>query len=314
MSSAAVAVRESSDTRVVPLDEARTIAVLQNSLYPGASEASIRMVLDYCTAAGLDPLLKPVHIVPLWDAKARQMRDVIMPGVNLYRINAARTGECAGISEPEFGPMVSAKLGGEMIEYPEWAKVTVKRVLPSGIVAEFVAKELWIENYAQKGGPEKSPAPNAMWRRRVFGQLGKCAQAQALRMAFPEHNSAPTAEEMEGKPLDPSLEQSPTIDMDDRPQELVMAARAAADNGTEAYREWWQSITRQQRTQLQGDHAAFRVRAQAADAKRAAEAAAQQQTAPPADEPPPVDPPQDEFLAGFQAEEERQAAQDKTKK
>lgn len=175
---------------------------LKSSLYPGASDASVDMVLAYCQAAGLDPMQKPVHIVPMWDSKARETRDVVMPGIGLYRTNAARTGQFAGMSEPEFGPMVTEKLGSREVTFPEWCKVTAYRQLPSGHVAEFTAVEYWIENYAIKGGKEQDQAPNAMWTKRVRGQLAKCAQAQALRMAFPEATGAgPTAEEMEGKPI-----------------------------------------------------------------------------------------------------------------
>ena len=38
-----------------------------------------------------------------------------------------------------------------------------------------------------------------MWRKRPRGQLEKCAEAQALRKAFPERAGGPTAEEMAGK-------------------------------------------------------------------------------------------------------------------
>lgn len=182
------------------LSEQELIEVLATSLYPGASVGSIKMVLGYCKAAGLDPMQKPVHIVPMWDSKAGTMRDVVMPGIGLYRTQAARSG-CVGVSEPEFGPDVTETIGGQAITYPAWCRVTVKRRLPSGDVADFTAKEFWKENYAVKGGKEKSIAPNAMWTKRPYGQIAKCAEAQALRKAFPEIGSEPTADEMAGKSL-----------------------------------------------------------------------------------------------------------------
>ncbi|SDX14762.1 phage recombination protein Bet [Variovorax sp. YR634] len=194
------------------LTEGELIEVLQSSLYPGASIPSIKMVIGYCKAAGLDPMKKPVHIVPMWDSKAGQMRDVVMPGVGLYRTDAARTGNFAGQSEPEFGPMVTEKLGGVEVTYPEWAKVVVKKSMAGGFIAEFTAIEYWIENYAVKGGKEKSVAPNSMWMKRPRGQIAKCAAAQALRLAFPEGGAQPTAEEMEGKSINDF--QGTTIDAD----------------------------------------------------------------------------------------------------
>lgn len=184
----------------VALSEEDVIDILSASLYPGANPHSVKLVLGYCKAAGLDPMQKPVHIVPMWDSKLGQMRDVVMPGIGLYRTQAARNG-CAGVSEPEFGPDTDATIGGVDITFPAWCRVTVKRRLATGEMVEFTAKEFWRENYATKGGKEKSIAPNAMWAKRPYGQLAKCAEAQALRKAFPEIGSEPTADEMEGKVL-----------------------------------------------------------------------------------------------------------------
>jgi len=186
--------------QLTALTEAELIKTLQSSLYPGASPESIKMVISYCTAANLDPMQKPVHIVPMWDSKAQATRDVVMPGVGLYRTQAARSG-CAGISEPEFGEDVTENIGGVSITYPKWCRVTVRRRIATGEIVDFTARELWTENYAVKGGKEKSIAPNAMWAKRPYGQIAKCAEAQALRKAFPEVGSAPTADEMEGKTI-----------------------------------------------------------------------------------------------------------------
>lgn len=223
-------------TELATISEPELLKVLQSSLYPGAQIDSIKMVLGYCKAAGLDPMQKPVHIVPMWDSKLGGMRDVVMPGVNLYRTQAMRSGECAGVSEAEFGDDVTESLGGQQITYPLWCRVTVKRRLPTGEIADFTAREFWKENYAIKGGKEKSIAPNAMWSKRPYGQVAKCAEAQALRKAFPEIGSASTAEEMEGK----------TIRPDDTPvvvEELIdvqpfIAGALAAKTDEEAAAYW----------------------------------------------------------------------------
>lgn len=194
----------------ISLSEPELMKVLQSSLYPGAASESVKMVLGYCKATGLDPMQKPVHIVPMWDAKAGCMRDVVMPGIGLYRTQAARSG-CAGVTEPEFGPDTADTIGGQQITFPAWCRVTVKRRLATGEVVEFTAKEFWRENYAIKGGKEKSIAPNAMWTKRPYGQIAKCAEAQALRKAFPEIGSEPTADEMMGKALNEFAEDARQI-------------------------------------------------------------------------------------------------------
>lgn len=195
-------------TTALAMSEVELIEVLRNSLYPGAEDGSIKMVIGYCKASGLDAMQKPVHIVPIWDSKAKKMRDVVMPGIGLYRTQAARGGQYAGVTEPEFGADTQETLGGVVVTYPLWCKVTVKRALPNGQVVEFAAVERWKENYATAG--RDTEAPNAMWKKRPYGQLAKCAEAQALRKAFPEFGAAPTAEEMEGKGFEEARDITPS--------------------------------------------------------------------------------------------------------
>lgn len=264
------AVAKTETTALAAMSETDLLRVLQSSLYPGAAPESIKMVLGYCKAAGLDPMQKPVHIVPMWDAKAGSMRDVVMPGVNLYRTQAARSGECAGVTEPEFGPDVTEAIGGQTITYPQWCRVTVSRRLPTGEIVAFTAREFWRENYAVKGGKEKSIAPNAMWTKRPYGQIAKCAEAQALRKAFPEIASQPTADEMEGKQLHP--DDAPAPQRAEVPAELRKAAEDAADKGLAVYSDWWQAVGKDSRKLLADDHESLKERARKADQTRTVEA------------------------------------------
>ena len=183
--------------------EKELLKVVADTLYPGAKISSVEMVLSYCKATKIDPMLKPVHIVPMSVKNAETgqyaFRDTVMPSIGFYRICAERSGKYAGISEPEFGPDVKETLSGVTVTYPKWCKITVYKII-DGTKCSFTAKEFWLENYATK--KHDSSAPNAMWKKRSYGQLAKCTEAQALRKAFPELiTSQPTFEEMEGKDL-----------------------------------------------------------------------------------------------------------------
>ncbi len=213
MTQAIIATKSVSDL-MSSIDE-HVYNALKNSIYPGAADPSIAMVLAYCKAKNYDPLGKTCHIVPMQvkDAKTGnyEWRDVILPGISGYRIDAHRTGLYMGLSDPEFGPMISEKFGDKVVTYPEFCKITVKKMMSNGEIAEFSAKEYWKENYAKKG--KDSNAPNAMWEKRSMGQLAKCAEAQALRKAFPEAvGNLPTFEEMEGKELKTVFEDKPLIE------------------------------------------------------------------------------------------------------
>ena len=85
-------------------------SVLCNTLYPSNKPDSVLLAWDYCDARGLDIMMKPIHLVPMSVKNPQtgnsEFRDVPMPGVGLYRIQAARSGDYAGADEPEFGPVI----------------------------------------------------------------------------------------------------------------------------------------------------------------------------------------------------------------
>lgn len=186
-------------------DEKNIFQALKDIVYKGASDRGVALVMSYCKARKIDPMLKPVHIIKMKSKSSAGNwveEDTIMPGIGLYRIQAARSG-CMGISEPVFGEVIYDEVGSIKISYPISATVTVRKLLHTGQVAEFSATEFWLENYANKGSKYENGkkvgidvTPNDMWAKRPFGQLAKCAEAQALRKAFPEVvDNLPTFEE-----------------------------------------------------------------------------------------------------------------------
>lgn len=177
-----------------------TFKVLQETVFPNASPESILMAIDYCKARSLDVLKKPVHIVPIWNKDKNKMVDAIWQGIAEIRTTAMRTAQYAGIDEAIYGEKITEKIGLKSVTYPEFAQVTVYRLVAGQRVPFVGDKVFWKETFAKI----KDGSPNQMWETRPFGQIAKCAEASALRKAFPEEiGNDYIAEEMEHKSIDP---------------------------------------------------------------------------------------------------------------
>lgn len=183
---------------------------LIDTIWPSAKTLrAVTMALAYCKARKLDPFKRVVHIVPMWHSAIGREVETVWPGIAELRTTAFRTGQFFGMDEPEFGPMVKKTFTGSItrdrkvvelsieVEFPEWCRIKVKRLL-GGQVGTFVGpKVMWLEAYASIG---RSDLPNSMWQERPVGQVEKCAEAGALRRAFPEEiGSDYSSEEMAGK-------------------------------------------------------------------------------------------------------------------
>lgn len=225
---------------------------LVDSLYPAAKTIEgVAMALRYCQARKLDIMKKPVHVVPVYSTVLKKTVEMVWPGIGDYRTTAARTTEYAGCDETECGPLRKEVFEGDIdvwennnktgtkhitaeIEYCEWMRVTVYRIV-KGQKVKFVGPRVYFkETYSSiKFGCH---VPNDRWQRAPNGQLEKCAEAAALRKAFPEEIGAdPTAEEMEGKSLDvvPTALREPTAAELDQMVNEKMAATAGTSTAAQ---------------------------------------------------------------------------------
>lgn len=213
--------------------------VLTNSIFVGAQPQSIMMAVEYCKARGLDIMKKPCHIVPMWvkDAKTNKggMRDIIMPSITEQRITAARTGEYAGQDAAVFGEMVTIRFGNVDHVVPDFCTITVYRIV-QGQKVPFTHTEYFEEACATT----KDGGLNTMWTKRKRGQLAKCAEAGALRKAFPEEiGNEYTVEEMQGKTININgveeieVSEPQKIEMDiTNDDDLYKTVKASIENGS----------------------------------------------------------------------------------
>lgn len=178
--------------------------VLVESIFPGAkTPMAVMMALDYCKRRKLDVYKHPVHIVAVWNSSVGEkgaMVETIWPGINELRTTAIRTGQYAGMDVPVFGPIIDHLFEGKIkkwanggaswekvearVSFPEWCQITVFRVLGGNRVPFPGPRVYWLETYARIRND--CDVPNSMWEKRPSGQIEKCAEAAALRRAFPE--------------------------------------------------------------------------------------------------------------------------------
>ncbi len=153
--------------------------LIKATMAPETSDLEFKLFLEVSRTLGLSPLQRQIHAVMRSERvnENGQWRSVkkmvIQTGIDGYRLIAARTNAHVGTSDAEFGPPNAEG-------YPSWAKVTARRLV-QGLIAEYPATAHWTE-YVQKNGKGEV---NSMWKQRPYGQLAKCAEALALRKAFP---------------------------------------------------------------------------------------------------------------------------------
>jgi phage recombination protein Bet len=169
---------------------AEDIQVIKNTICRGASDAELGMFLATCRSTGLNPFMKQIHAVmrnvnlgtrdaPKWE---KQMTIVV--GIDGYRVVRDRLVDAAGNSF--FDGMDGPQWSNDGVNWedawfdtkpPKLARVAIYR---KGISRPFVAQARW-DAYNQK---------NSMWDTMGAEQLAKCAEALALRRAFPADMAA----------------------------------------------------------------------------------------------------------------------------
>jgi phage recombination protein Bet len=222
---------------------------LANSLFPGASPNSVLLVWDYCVARKLDPLKKPCHIVPMEVKNSQgkyEWRDVVMPGIYEHRTTAQRTGEYLGHSRPEYGDPVDFK----GVKAPEWCELTAYRWNNAAArQIEFPVRVYFREVVATN----KEGKPNARWARAPIQMLTKCAEAAALREAFPDEiGGEQTAEEMDGQRHIDVVEEAKGVSLPkpDGFDDWLTDMTAVADEGAELLAEAWKNTPQATREYL----------------------------------------------------------------
>ncbi len=182
------------------------------------SDTELVYFLQVCQSSGLNPLTRQIYAI------YRGGKMTIQSGIDGLRAIAERTGKYAGSDAGMF----------EYDEHGQLARVTVVvRKIVSGQVFEVSASARWSE-YAVPSNP--------MWKKMPETMLEKCAEAKALRKAFPNIGQVYTDEEMQQADRVPVVAEADVVKPDTKVIEaeaakLVAEAMAEKEAGSEDGKE-----------------------------------------------------------------------------
>ena len=167
------------------------ISLIKDTFAKGATDSELKLFIAVAERKGLDIFSRQIHLVKRYDKKLNRDVMEVQTGIDGYRLIAERTGRYEG----QIGPMWCGNDGNWKDvwlakEPPAAAKVGI---LKSGAKEPFFGIALYRE-YVQT---YKEGNPFPMWAKMPANQLAKCAEALALRKAFPgELSGIYTQEEM----------------------------------------------------------------------------------------------------------------------
>lgn len=145
-----------------------------------APDADLSVFLHYCQRTGMDPFTRQIYMIGRWDGRAQRKKYTIQMAIDGFRIIAQRSHQYAGQTEPQW-------CGPDGV----WRDVWVDHQRPPVAARVGVLRHGWpaptygVAHFAEFAPTNKDGVLEPMWRRMPANQIAKCAEAAALRKAFP---------------------------------------------------------------------------------------------------------------------------------
>lgn len=185
-----------TDTNVIDVASRRILGsveldTLRRTICHDLDDNEFELFAAICRRTGLDPIAKQIYAVKRWDN--RQKRDVMQPqtGIDGFRVIAERSGNYGG-------PAPTYWCGDDGVWVDVWLSPNAPAAAKAGVYRKDFAEPVYaVAKFSSYCATTKDGSPMAMWRTMPEVMIAKCAEALAIRKAFPNDVSGVyTKEEM----------------------------------------------------------------------------------------------------------------------